>query len=283
MAVAIPETEPIIRAAVHANPALLTPDEGGVSLRTRMQCLVYAPFKAAVQGEKKVSIRARMKRMVYGPLKAAIQGETRVKALARGPLLMVLDGLDECDSKDEIQELIDGMLVFINENPFIPFRIFITSRVEEHIQSRLDVPAVRLDNLVDHCSDDDIATFLHVLFEDGCRRNSVIRAYVKQHGEWPTQRDRRKLVEHIEGSFIFASAVFKFIMASNTEVNGPTTPMDRLPLALKMNPGLDGLYTQTLARYMHLPPFLQYCINRRPTRSTPPDISHRGPSRDPYI
>ncbi|KAJ2935987.1 hypothetical protein H1R20_g1108, partial [Candolleomyces eurysporus] len=230
MAAVIPQTEPFIREAVQANPALVTPNEGGVSLRTRMQRLVYAPFKAVVQRKK------------------------RVRALIQDPFLVVLDGLDECGNKDEVQELIDGMLVFFNENPLIPLRVFITSRVEEHIQSRLNVPAVILDNLVDHCSDDDIATFLDILFEDGCRRSSVVRAYVRQNGEWPTQSDRRKLVQHIGGSFIFASAVFKFIMATNAE-GGPPTPMDRLPLALKMNPGLDGLYTQTLARSIHLPHF----------------------------
>ncbi|KAJ2926796.1 hypothetical protein H1R20_g10313, partial [Candolleomyces eurysporus] len=231
MASVIPRTEPFIREAAQANPALLAQDEGGISLRTRMQCLVYAPFKAVVRRKK------------------------RVRALTRGPFLMVLDGLDECDNKDEVQELIDGMLAFFNENPLIPLRVFITSRVEEHIHSRLNVPAVRLDNLVDHCSDDDIATFLRILFEDGCKRNSVVRAYVQQHGEWPTPKDRRKLVKHIGGSFIFASAVFKFIMATNTERGHPVTPMDRLPLALEMNPGLDGLYAQTLSRSKHLPHF----------------------------
>jgi tetratricopeptide (TPR) repeat protein len=128
--------------------------------------------------------------------------------------------------------------------------------VEEHIQSQLDVPGVRLDNLVDHCSDDDIDTFLQLLFEDGCKRNNVIRAYIQQHGEWPTQSDRRKLVEHIGGSFIFGSAVFKFIMGTNVEGGAETTPMDRLPLALKMNHGLDGLYAQILARSRHLPHFV---------------------------
>jgi hypothetical protein len=231
MAAAVPDTGPFIRAAVQANPALLAPDEGGISLRARMQGLVYAPFKAAVGRKETVS------------------------ALARGPLLIVLDGLDECDTKDEVQELIDGMLEFFDENPFIPLRVFTTSRVEEHIQSRLNVPGVQLDNLVDHCSDDDIATFPDILFEDGCRRNSAVRAYVQQHGKWPTQTDRRRLVEHIGGSFIFGSAVFKFIMGLNGEGNDGTTPINRLPLALKMNPGLDGLYSQTLARSKHLPRF----------------------------
>ncbi|KAJ2930645.1 hypothetical protein H1R20_g6447, partial [Candolleomyces eurysporus] len=231
MAAAIPQTEPFIREAVQRNSALLSPPGESVSLQDQMQCLVYEPFKALVRRKK------------------------RVRSLAQGPFLIVLDGLDECDDKDEVQDLIDGMLVFFNDNPLIPLRVFITSRVEEHIRSRLNVPAVRLDNLVDHCSDDDIATFLHILFEDGCGRNSVVQAYVRQHGQWPTQSDRRKLVKHIGGSFIFASAVFKFIMTMNTEASYPPTPMDRLPLALEMNPGLDGLYAQTLARSKHLPHF----------------------------
>jgi tetratricopeptide (TPR) repeat protein len=190
-----------------------------------------------------------MKRIVYAPFKP------HTRALARGPLLIVLDGLDECENKHEIQELISGMLLFFNENPLIPLRVFITSRVEEHIQSQLNVPGVRLDNLVDHCTDDDIDTFLRLLFEDGCKRDTVIRSYVQQHGEWPTQNDRRKLVQYIGGSFIFGSTVFKFIMGTNVEGIAGTTPMDRLPLALKMNPGLDGLYAQILARSRHLPHF----------------------------
>ncbi|KAJ2930567.1 hypothetical protein H1R20_g6525, partial [Candolleomyces eurysporus] len=232
MATVIPGTKPFIRAAVDANPGLLDPGEAaGFSIRARMQRLVYAPFKAA------------------------IRRRDRVRALAQGPFLIVLDGLDECDNKDEVQELIDGMLLFFSENPFIPFRVFITSRVEQYIQSRLDVPGVHLENLANHCSDDDIATFLRFMFEDGCRRDPVVKAYVQQHGTWPTPDDRCKLVKHIGGSFIFASEVLKFIMGSNTVGDHQTTPMDRLPLALKMNLGLDDLYAQTLARSEHLPHF----------------------------
>ncbi|RXW14002.1 hypothetical protein EST38_g11852 [Candolleomyces aberdarensis] len=196
----------------------------------------------------------QMQCLVYGPIKAAAE-HSPMGSLGGRPFLIVIDGVDECEDKEEIQDFIDGMLAFFDENPFVPLRVFITSRVEQHIQSLLNVPGVHLDNLVDHCSDEDIATFLDVLFEDGRRRSPVIQAYVKQHGEWPTPNDRRKLVEHIGGSFIFASAVFKFIMGSNAEDAQPTTPMDRLPLALKMNPGLDGLYAQTLARSEHLPHF----------------------------
>ncbi|RXW16897.1 hypothetical protein EST38_g8950 [Candolleomyces aberdarensis] len=251
MADMIPETEPFVRAAVKAKPALVRPDEAGVSLQRRMQYLVYAPFKAAIQRGTGVRTSARLE----GALEEAAQGATAIAALARGPFLIVLDGLDECDNKDEVQELIDGMLAFFNDNPSIPLRVFITSRVEQHIQSSLNVPGVRLDNLVDHCSNDDIATFLEVLFDNERRWNPVIRSYISEHGEWPPPNDRRKLIQHIGGSFIFASTVFKFIMGSTAESGSSATPMDRLPLALKMNPGLDGLYTQTLARSQHLPHF----------------------------
>ncbi|KAJ2936490.1 hypothetical protein H1R20_g610, partial [Candolleomyces eurysporus] len=197
----------------------------------------------------------QMQRLVYGPLKtAAARGS--VGSLAGQPFLIVIDGLDECGDKDEIKDLIDGMLAFFDENPFIPLRVFITSRVEQHIQSRLNVPGVLLDNLVDHCSDKDITSFLDVLFQDARKRDPVIQAYVREHGEWPTPSQKRKLVKHIGGSFIFASAVFEFITGSASSNEHPTTPMDRLPLTLRMNPGLDGLYAQVLARSERIPHFL---------------------------
>ncbi|KAJ2922624.1 hypothetical protein H1R20_g14451, partial [Candolleomyces eurysporus] len=231
MAAVVPETAPVVRAAVTANPSLKN-------------------FPVPI-----TSVAMQMQSLVYGPLKTAAE-RSPMRSLGGHPFLIVIDGLDECEDKEEIQDLIEGMLAFFDNNPLVPLRIFITSRVEQHIQSHLDVPGVLLTDLVDHCSDDDIATFLDTLFESERRRNPVIRSYISEHGEWPIPSDKQKLVKHIGGSFIFASSVYKFIMGSNTASNDQTTPMDRLPLALKMNPGLDGLYTQTLARSEHLPYFL---------------------------
>ncbi|KAJ2931040.1 hypothetical protein H1R20_g6043, partial [Candolleomyces eurysporus] len=231
MAAVVPETAPFVRAEVTADPGLKNFPVAITSVAMQMQCLLYGPLKSAAE-------------------------RSPMAALGGRPFLIVIDGLDECEDKEEIQELVEGMLAFFDDNPFIPLRIFITSRVEQHIQFCLNVPGVRLDNLVDHCSDDDIVTFLEVLFENERRRNPVIRAYISEHGEWPIPGEKRKLVRHIGGSFIFASSVFKFIMGSTVQGTSPITPMDRLPLALKMNPGLDGLYAQTLARSENLPHFL---------------------------
>ncbi|KAJ2936487.1 hypothetical protein H1R20_g605, partial [Candolleomyces eurysporus] len=231
MAAVVPETAPFVRAAITTEPGLKNIPAPVTNVAMQMQCLVYEPFRSAAE------------RCPMGTLRGS-------------PFLILMDGLDECDDKEEIQELIEGMLAFFDDNPFIPLRVFITSRVEQHIQPHLNVPGVRLENLVDHCSDDDISTFLDVLFESERRRNPVIRAYISEHGEWPIPGDKQKLVKHIGGSFIFASSVFKFIMGSTVQAGSLTTPMDRLPLALEMNPGLDGLYAQTLARSEHLPYFL---------------------------
>jgi tetratricopeptide (TPR) repeat protein len=62
-------------------------------------------------------------------------------------------------------------------------------------------------------------------------------------------------VDHIGGSFIFASTLFKFIFQAPASPNDHSTPLDRFPLALNIDPGLDGLYSQTLARSAHLPYF----------------------------
>ena len=147
MAAAVPETAPFVQAAATASPGL--------------------------KNFPVTSVAMQMQRLVYGPFKSATNRGS-LESLAGHPFLIVIDGLDECEDKDEVGDLIDGMLAFFDEHPFIPLRVFITSRVEQHIQSHLNVPGVRLENLVDHCSDDDIATFLQVLFDDGCRRNLVI-------------------------------------------------------------------------------------------------------------
>ncbi|KAJ2913544.1 hypothetical protein MD484_g6876, partial [Candolleomyces efflorescens] len=231
MAAVVPETAAFLRSALAANPGLKNFPIANSSVEMQMQCLIYGPLKLAAE---------------RGP----------IPSLGGRPFLIVIDGLDECDDKEEVQQFVRGMVSFFNENPFIPLRVFITSRVEQHIQRYLNVRGVRLDNLVDHCSDDDIATFLEVMFEDEKRGNPVIQAYISEHGEWPASGDKKKLVRHIGGSFIFASSLLKFILGSTVQGISSTTPIDRLPLALKMNPGLDGLYTQTLARFEDLPHFL---------------------------
>ncbi|RXW16450.1 hypothetical protein EST38_g9398 [Candolleomyces aberdarensis] len=127
------------------------------------------------------------------------------------------------------------MLKFFRANPTIPLRFFITTRIEQHIQDRLEVPEVILDNLDRHGSEHDIEMFVEAEFQREAKRNRVIRAYIQQHGNWPTAYDRHELIDHIQGSFIFGSTLLKYILWNKGD---GLTPMDRLPLALEMNPVL---------------------------------------------
>ncbi|KAJ2924988.1 hypothetical protein H1R20_g12090, partial [Candolleomyces eurysporus] len=226
LVVAIPATAPLIEAALGAEPGIVT---GDAPLATQLDLLILSPFQAVVN-----------------------QGVLR-ETLAKGPFLIVVDGLDECEDKRGVKEFINHMLDFFGKHPSIPLRIFIASRVEEHIRQRLAANKVQLGDLDSHSPVKDIEKFLQASFRAAAEQDRVIRAFVRACGEWPTKSDMDKLIEHIGGSFVLASKVFKFIVQP-AAAEDALTPMERLPVTLDMN-GLDGLYTQTLARSQHLPHF----------------------------
>ncbi|KAJ2911571.1 hypothetical protein MD484_g8842, partial [Candolleomyces efflorescens] len=224
LAAAIPEAAIFIEKAVKAEPGLLSSN-----LVTQLRHLVYEPFRAAAKS-----------------------GRLLKTTFLKGPFLIVVDGLDECEDRQEVQSFIDDMLEFFRKNPRVPLRFLITSRVEQHIQRHLDNDQVRLENLVHHCSREDIYAFIHTCFEEEKKRNAVIKAYIRRHGDWPTKGDKDQLVDYIGGSFFFASALFKYII---DPTNTQSTPMDRLPHTLSMSPDLDMLYASTLSQSQHLPHF----------------------------
>ncbi|RXW15222.1 hypothetical protein EST38_g10635 [Candolleomyces aberdarensis] len=226
LASALPATIPFIEAALRADSGLL---HNGVSLTRQLE------------------------RLVYRPLQAVMKGDILKTTLAKGPFIIVIDGLDECEDKPGVKEFIDHLLNFFEEHPDIPLRVFIASRVEQHIRERLETDGVQLGSLDSHSPHDDIERFLQASFRAVASRDHVIRAYVRARGEWPTKLDMNNLIKYINKSFVLASTIFKFIIQPATD-DDPTTPMDRLPLTLEMN-GLDDLYAQTLSRSEHLPHF----------------------------
>jgi tetratricopeptide (TPR) repeat protein len=237
MAISLPETGPLIEAAVKAQPQLV-------------------PVESRSQAESCFSLSARMQRLVYEPFKAIASKASLAKTLLSDPYLIIIDGLDECVDKKGVQEFIAANLTFFDQNPSLPLRILITSRVEQHIHSRLVTSSgVRLKDLGDHCTRRDIQKFMRIVFDAETKGNPIIQAHIRQNGSWPSRADSNRLVDHIGGSFIFASTLFKFIFQEPVSPNDHSTPLDRFPLALNIDPGLDGLYSQTLARSAHLPYF----------------------------
>ncbi|KAJ3495033.1 hypothetical protein NMY22_g19989 [Coprinellus aureogranulatus] len=127
-----------IKAALRANPGLLKV----MSCVDQMELLVYNTIRSAT---------ARW----YRPFGI------------RNPIVIVIDGLDECDEKEEASAFIKQLIHLFERKPAIPLRFLITSRVEDHLHRRLHKSnQVRLLNLVDKTSDEDIAAALDAAIED---------------------------------------------------------------------------------------------------------------------
>ncbi|KAJ2930641.1 hypothetical protein H1R20_g6453, partial [Candolleomyces eurysporus] len=234
VATALPETAPLIQAAMNSDSELAS-THSRLALGARLEALVYEPFKTVIE-------------------RSSLAPNT-----LSHPYLIVIDGLDECEDKEGVQEFLNCTLRFFEQQTLIPLRVLITSRIEQHIHSSLNsaTGGVRLKDLGDHCSRDDIETFMRDVFDKCIEKDRVIQAYIREHGPWPDQSDADRLVDHIGGSFAFASTLFTFIFHGPGPQGAQSTPMSRLPLTFDIDPKFDSLYSATLARSEHLPHFLE--------------------------
>ena len=198
----------------------------------------------AIVSDPDISQDHQLEQLVFEPIRAAIFNNP-----PPSPLVIVIDGLDECDELEAVGDFIDHLISFLQDSPGLPLRIFIASRVEEDIHARLQHREVNLCNLADYTPERDIRTFLNAEFTRAAKRSRVIRSY----GDWPDASDVERLVQHIGGSFIVASTLVKYILGPSED---GLTPIDRLPLAFRLDPGLDGIYTDTLSRSEHLHHFV---------------------------
>ncbi|KAJ3498326.1 hypothetical protein NMY22_g19612 [Coprinellus aureogranulatus] len=190
------------------------------------------------------SSRSRFKQLVLLPIRAAFKASHFTTTY-----IIVIDGLDECDDKQEVSDFITHLIDFLWANPTFPIRFIITSRVEDYIRAKLHRSTrVRLLNLAERTSDEDIAAAFDVALQDA--KGSRVFA---SNDEWPSATEKRALIKHIGGSFIFMTTIIRFLFdPSNSDGR---TPIERLPLVLEMRPGFDGMYRAILERSQHLSNF----------------------------
>ncbi|KAJ3547779.1 hypothetical protein NMY22_g1523 [Coprinellus aureogranulatus] len=205
------------------------------------------------------SVPTQFEHLFLRPFHSALRSPGLMfQSLRSGPYLAVIDGLDECEDREDIKKLIDGILSFFKDRPRCPLRFFISSRGEEHIRTRLKPintkepvkPAgpVEVMDLAEETTDEDIAFVVEESFKNAASHSLIIRSY----GDWPSHEDRRRLVKNADKSFIVISVLLKFILE---QPNDDRTPLDRLPLALDLRNGLDGLYAEILSRSQNAPHF----------------------------
>ncbi|KAJ7141908.1 hypothetical protein C8R43DRAFT_1016809 [Mycena crocata] len=162
--------------------------------------------------------------------------------------IIIIDGLDECESED-IQK---ALLRYIGAAGVtsLPLRFLVASRPEPHIREAFHEPCLYICHrpLNIRQSFDDVRTYL---------KDEFTRIY-QEHGQalrttatpWPSPTVIERLVEKSSGYFIYGSTVIKFIDDKNFR------PTDQLGIVMGMiepdaesaSPfeALDQLYTQIL-------------------------------------
>ncbi|KAJ6465471.1 hypothetical protein C8R45DRAFT_839862, partial [Mycena sanguinolenta] len=159
----------------------------------------------------------------------------------REPVLILIDGLDECEGHD-FQQAILCVIGNSSSNHTFPFRFIIASRPEPNIREVFD--SYRPFNVEQ--SFHDVRKYLRDEFARIHRKHETMRKVLRP---WPSDDVLEKLVEKSSGHFIYASTIIKFVDDKNYR------PPERLAQVLDANSSgsesafgsLDQLYMTILS------------------------------------
>ncbi|KIM80280.1 hypothetical protein PILCRDRAFT_9808 [Piloderma croceum F 1598] len=187
------------------------------------------------------SLRYQFKKLIIEPILAA--RNTIFARFARTkPAVIVIDALDECNDKDSMAEFIEVVIDAFHEYRQLPFRIFVTSRVEEHIRKKIEAPiacsAIHHLSLLDFDAHLDIHKFFQSYFSTIYDENLRVMQSIPL--PWPSESDLDALTRKCNGLFIFATTLINFIN------NQKGLPPHKLWRALTAEVGLDTLHMQVL-------------------------------------
>ncbi|KAJ3569391.1 hypothetical protein NP233_g5082 [Leucocoprinus birnbaumii] len=177
----------------------------------------------------------------------------------RQTVLLMIDGLDECQGEEAQRNLVLLIGRFAFKYPQTAILWAVASRPEPHIQAAFALPDIHTsywDIEVPVNSDQtfaDIERFLGDKFEEIRQRYpSFFPAFTSK---WPSDGDFLKIVNASAGLFIFASTVVSFIIDESygnpiSQLKRVLDLIDRIPSAeLRSSPlqTLDNLYTEILS------------------------------------
>jgi hypothetical protein len=185
--------------------------------------------------------------------------EEQAQALIRRPLellgtekqyVVIVDGLDECDSKPKQCRIIQILSRLVAIQGF-PLKFLVCSRPEPHLREVFESTPSRSGfefiSLNSFDAGRDILHYLRVRFDDIRQRCAVS---MPMPPIWPTLEDLTTLVDKASGQFIYAETVLKFL---EDEYSHPVERL-RLVLSISSTPkhasifsDLDALYTFILS------------------------------------
>ena len=188
VSLSVPAVKPLLKKALRNDPALLGP---AVSLSLQFQKLIIEPIDSTTSKFLIISHLAKQK-------------------------IFVIDALDECDDKAEMAAFIDVLLNALPGRRYLPFRILLTSRVEEHIRKRfVDAEARFLYHLDlgDFNARSDIQVYFEREFARILKQNSQLMQRIRK--PWPSVKDLTELLDKAGSSFAFAMTLIQFVGGSS--------------------------------------------------------------------
>ena len=158
--------------------------------------------------------------------------------------MIIIDALDECEDRESIRQLIE-FITRIDYSKF-PIDILFTSRREEHIRRVFESPSfshmiyqISLSNTAFDVHG-DIEHFLRSQFNIIYQENPRLMENIPS--PWPSPSDLNEIVRKVNGSFIFASTLTRYISEGKE-------PPQRLKLMVERHNGVDGMYTEIVEQF----------------------------------
>ncbi|KIM43685.1 hypothetical protein M413DRAFT_443594 [Hebeloma cylindrosporum] len=204
-----------------------------------------------------LSLQAQAFALIIQPLKEAAKDPILSIPLKDRPMLIILDGLDECGNPKSQRRILEVLSTTMTELSIaFPLLFLVASRTEEDIRSVFYTPALEpftsfifLGN--EYRVDEDIRSLFVGEFST-IRMHHRARAQIP--ADWPSRQDIETLVKKSSGQFIYASTVIKFVESPNH------LPHERLKAVLGLSTSksdtpfttLDGLYNQIFSAVVNL-------------------------------
>ncbi|KAF7344231.1 putative nwd2 protein [Mycena venus] len=126
------------------------------------------------------------------------------------PSVLLVDGLDECESHNIQREILRLIASAINGHG-VPLRILVASRPEPHLRETFDEESIQglFDSVNIEQSFEDVRTYLRYEFSRVHRQHSTTMQQILT--PWPSPKVLEMLVQDSSGYFIYASTVIRFV------------------------------------------------------------------------
>ena len=218
ISLSVPAVRPLLKKALRDEPAMLWPS---VSLAHQFQKLIIEPIHSTT---------------------SKVLSSFKVFSHFAKQKIFVIDALDECNDKAEMAAFLDVLLTALPGGRYLPFRLLLTSRVEEHIRKKIVHAEAQFLYHLDLGKFDarsDIKVYFKREFARIFDENSQMMQRIPK--PWPSAKDLTKLLNKAGSSFAFAMSLIQF-------VGGNPMPHKALQHLSKSGAdGLDSLYKQVLS------------------------------------